>query len=156
MDIRFHETMAGHFTGKSNAPKHGLFEFTVDVFCPSVRDPRVLSGEITGTVTMEGVVDRSPLQGTIEISPLWNKTIAYAFTFTGPNGKPYRFAGHKSIEMMSFLKTMTFLPGEIRDDKNNLIATAETSFDAKADMVPFLLSFRMALGGAGKPAPSRM
>jgi hypothetical protein len=155
MDLKFNETMAGTFSERAGKPSSGKFSFTIDVFCPNVKDPRVVVGDISGIVTMEGVVERAPLQGTIEISPMWNRTIKYAFTFTGPTGKPYTFAGHKSISMLRLLKTMTFLPGEVRDENGKLVAKVETTFDTLGDMVPFLMSFRMAPAGKGKAALSR-
>lgn len=143
MNIQFKEEMSGKYRGLAAGFPGGLLRFNVEVDCVDVKDPRVVSGKITGTVDIEGVVMGAPIQGTIEISPAWKRTIAYKFTFP-LNGKTYRFEGTKRVNPLSLLKTMTTLPSAVYDETGRQVAEGTTYFNWKRDMVSFLLSYRFA------------
>jgi hypothetical protein len=143
MNIHFNEEMSGTYRGLAEGFPGGLLRFQVEVDCVGVTDPRVIEGRITGTVDVLGVVMGAPLTGTIEISPAWKRTIAYAFTFP-VNGKTYRLAGHKTVNPLRILYSMTTLPCAIYDDTGRQVAEGTTVFNWKRDMLSFLLSYRLA------------
>lgn len=152
MQMRFEEEMAGTYESFDASLPGGEFSFRIRVTCDDVRDPRVIEGRIEGDAFLAGVVKDAPLLGTITISPVWRRTIAYAFTFQVA-GKPWRFAGQKDVKPWALLKTMTTLPGTIYDDTGKPVAKAVTTFNARRDMLAFLRSYRFSkAGGAAATA----
>ena len=142
MDMRFEEEMSGTYRGVADGYSGGEFRFGVAVDCTDIKDPKAVEGRITGKVFMEGVVDGAPLDGRIEISPLWKRTIAYEFTFP-VEGKTHRFQGTKNVKFYRPVHSMTVLPGKVYDDKGNVVAEATVRFLLR-DLFSFLGSYRFA------------
>jgi hypothetical protein len=149
MDIGFAEEMAGTYRGVGTELKNGKFRFVISVDCVNVSDPRVVKGDIVGQVFMDGVVDGAPLKGTIEISPLWKRRIAYAFTFP-VDGKTWQFKGTKKVSFLRPVHTMTVLPGGIFDNKGRQVAEATTTFNIRRDLFSFLKSYRFSAQAPSK------
>jgi hypothetical protein len=93
---------------------------------------------------MERFADEVPIRGTIEIRPVVGKIIRYDFSFTGNDGQPYRFSGQKDIRWTEIKRSMTTLNGVITAASGEEIARATLHFDVKADLLPFLVSWKPA------------
>ena len=136
----FHETMSGTYhDGQRERP----ISFTVEV-----RAPHLLHFLIERDATMAGHVDapglatRAPLAGTMRIDPLLGRVIGYRFTFTGDNGKSYRFAGQKDVSARHPVQSMTTLRGELTDETDGRpVGDAVLLFDIK-HLPSFLMSWR--------------
>ena len=102
--------------------------------------------KLEGTLDMERVASEVPITGSIEIRPVGKKIIRYDFSFTGDDGQPYRFSGQKDIRFSDLVRTITTLNGAITDGSGAEVATATLHFDVKADLLPFLVSWKPALG----------
>lgn len=152
MDMRFEEEMSGRYEGLAEGFPGGEFRFAVAVECTDIRDPRVVEGAIAGQVFMAGVVEGAPLEGRIEISPLWKRTLTYQFSFP-VNGKTYRFDGTKNVKFYRPLYSMTALPGHVYDETGRAVAKVKVRFLMR-DMVSFLASYRFGRTGKGDPAVS--
>jgi hypothetical protein len=98
--------------------------------------------DLDGTLDMEGFADDVPISGSIEIRVLLGKLIRYDFNFVGNDGQPYRLAGQKDVRFSDFVSTMTHLPASITDAKGDEVARAQLVFDVKADLLPFLISWK--------------
>ena len=76
--------------------------------------------------------------------PVLGRIIRYEFSFTGDDGKAYRFAGQKDIRWLDPVRTWTELPGEVSDEGGRVVGRAMTYFDLKRDGLSFVRSFRPA------------
>ncbi|MEW6775465.1 MAG: hypothetical protein AB1405_04185 [Bdellovibrionota bacterium] len=140
----FTEKMGGTFTGKAEGiPASGNFHFLFEVDSDDVTDAiRKIVGRAVGRVTMDGVAENIPAEGTLEISPLWKRRIRYTFTFSGKDGKKYKFDGWKSINPLKMVSSWTTLPGKVYDEKGAVVAEAITYFDKRNDFPDLFRSFR--------------
>jgi hypothetical protein len=144
--FEFEETMTGTYTRTGAPSEQGAFRFQARVKAEdALRHLRDNLATLEGTLDMEGFADDVPLSGTVEIAPLTRRIIRYEFDFTANDGKPYRFAGQKNIRFSDFIGTMTNLTAAITDAKGNEVARAQIRFDVKADLLPFLVSWKPAV-----------
>lgn len=143
MGFKFDETMSGTYAMVETPDAHRRLSFTARMQADStlahIKDGKM---RLTGTLEMDGFADDVPIEGTLVMLPLTKKIIRYEFSFTGNDGRPYRFAGQKDIVLTSPRKTFTTLPASITDAEGREIATALTRFDIRADMFQFALSWR--------------
>jgi hypothetical protein len=139
----FSETMSGSYRLDASPMRERAMSFTVgvrvDAWSKFLRD-RIAA--IQGAIEMEGFAAHRPLRGTMELDPILGRRIGYAFDFVDDQGRPHRFAGRKDVDFFRPLETMTTLPGEILDGGGQRVGEARLRFDARADLVRFLRSFR--------------
>jgi hypothetical protein len=144
--FEFQEVMSGTYTMVGQPDQTGELRFRLQARAGDVvrhlRDGLVT---VEGTVDMDKLADDVPLSGTIEIRPLVKKIIRYDFSFTGNDGQPYRFTGQKDIRFSDILTTMTTLVGSVTTPQGREIAKATLHFDVKADLLPFLVSWKPRL-----------
>ena len=146
LGFEFTEVMSGTYTLNGKPDRTGAIRFQGRARAEDAR--RHLRDGLTildGTLDMEGFADDVPISGTIEIRPVLGKVIRYDFSFTGNDGQPYRFAGQKDIRFAEIVRTMTTLPGTITTANGDEVAKATLHFDVKADLLPFLVSWKAAL-----------
>jgi hypothetical protein len=147
LGFEFEEVMSGTYTRTGHPSQTGELRIQARAKAADalqhLRDGMV---EMDGTLDMEKVASDVPVSGSIEIRPLTKKIIRYDFSFTGDDGRPYRFTGQKDIRFSDFVTTMTTLNGAITDASGAEFATATLRFDVKADLLPFLVSWKPALG----------
>ena len=140
--FHFHETMQGTYTrdGVERPLKFSL-EARASSWLQHLRDRKA---RINGTITADGLASECAIDGELVIDPLVKRIIRYDFSFTGDDGKAYRFAGQKDVSFLDLANTMTTLPAEIFDGAAQPIATALVRFD-KRDLPSFLASWRLDL-----------
>ena len=143
MGFKFDETMSGTYALLDTPDDHRRLSFTARMQADStlahLKDGKM---RLIGTLEMDGFADVVPIEGTLVMLPLTKKIIRYEFSFTGNDGRPYRFAGQKDIQFTSLRKSFTTLPASITDAEGREIATAMTRFDISADMYQFATSWR--------------
>ena len=139
--FHFHETMQGTYTrdGVERPMKFSL-EARADSWLQHLRDRKA---HINGTIDAEGLASARAIDGELTIDPLIRRLIRYEFSFTGDDGKAYRFAGQKDVSILDLANSMTTLPAEIFDG-DKAIANALLKFDKK-DLPSFLASWRLDL-----------
>lgn len=143
--FRFAETMSGTFATVDEPDNHRRFSFSVEARADSVlRHLRDGKTSMRGTLEADGLADCVPIEGTLTLAPLTKKIIRYEFSFTGDDGRPYRFEGQKNIRFTDLRNSFTTLPGTIVNAAGDTVATAATRFDLKADLFQFLASWRPA------------
>lgn len=146
LGFEFQEVMAGTYTRSGHPSTTGAMRLTARARAQDavqhLRDGLVT---LEGTLDMEGVADDVPVSGTIEIRPVTQKVLRYDFSFTGNDGRPYRFVGQKDVRFTDLVRTMTTLPGTITDEAGDEFARATLHFDVKADLLPFLVSWKPSL-----------
>jgi hypothetical protein len=144
--FEFQEIMSGSYTLTGKNDHTGEVRFQARAHAKSaLAHLRDGMATLDGTIDMEHFADDVPFTGTIEIRPLLGKIIRYELSFVGNDGQPYRFAGQKDIQLGHFVATMTTLNGSFYDARGNEIARATLHFDVKADLLPFLVSFKPAV-----------
>lgn len=143
--FQFSETMAGTFALAAEPDRQRRFSFSVLAHAPSLlahlRDGKT---RMHGTLEADGLADHVPIEGTLTLAPLTRRIIRYEFSFTGDDGRPYRFEGQKDIRLRDLRRSFTILPGAILDGDGRQVGTAETRFDLRADLFQFLASWRPA------------
>ena len=147
LGFEFKEVMSGTYTRTGHPSQTGNFRIEAHARAADALK-HAFDGmvELEGTLDMEKVASDVPISGSIEIKPLTKKIIRYEFAFTGDDGQPYRFSGQKDIRFSDFVTTMTTLNGAVTDASGAEVATATLRFDVKADLLPFLVSWKPALG----------
>jgi nucleoside-diphosphate-sugar epimerase len=150
--VRFAETMAGHWQPRADVHGAGgaerMFRFSVTAEAGDLR--RLLAD---GTVRLDGILDAGglamsrPCRGTLVMDPFGSpRTLRYDVAFDGDDGKRYRFAGHKTLELMHPLRSMTTLPGAVLDAAGEEVGRCLLRFDLAGDLVSFLGSFALHTG----------
>jgi hypothetical protein len=139
--FHFHETMQGTYTrdGVERPMKFSL-QARAGSWLQHLRDRKA---RINGTVDAEGLASGRAIDGELTIDPVIRRLIRYEFSFTGDDGKPYRFAGQKDVSIFDLAGSMTTLPAEIFDG-DKPIASALLKFDRR-DLPAFLMSWRLDL-----------
>jgi hypothetical protein len=146
LGFRFQETMSGTYTLTGKPDEQREISFTVKAHAESaLRHLRDGMTHMQGTLDMEGFADDVPIDGTIEIAPVLKRIIRYEFRFAGNDGEPYRFAGQKEIRLSDLIGTWTNLTASVTDASGKEVARARMAFDLKADLLPFLASWKPAL-----------
>jgi hypothetical protein len=144
--FKFEERLTGTYHLLSRPEEEKAFGFTaqaaVDNFMTYLRD---MSATLQGTLEMEGFADQVPITGSLELNPLLGRVLRYQFAFVANDGKTYRFAGQKDVQLLDLPGSMTTLPGAVYDESGTEIARVLTRFDIGSDLVPFLLSWRPVL-----------
>lgn len=142
--FKFSETMTGTFALVEHPDDQRPLSFSVRVHAGSIlqylRDSRA---DLEGMLEAEGFADHVPIHGTIIIAPVRKRLISYEFNFTGNDGRPYYFSGHKDIDLAHPMRTLTELPAEIHDGTGKLVARSRTRFDMRSDLLRFLAGWRL-------------
>jgi hypothetical protein len=143
MGFQFAETMSGTVEWDAQPGVTHPFSFEVTAEAASTREHLQ-----DGKATLHGVVRAPPrfqaadAEGIITIRPLGQRIIRYELQFTGDDSKTYTLVGQKDIRWRAPLRTFTYLPAEILDERHRRIGTCRTTFDLKRDGWSFLRSFR--------------
>ncbi len=146
--FQFQETMSGTYTLTGKPDEQREISFTAKASAASaLKHLRDGMTQMEGTLDMEGFADDVPIAGTIEIAPIRKRIIRYEFRFAGNDGEPYRFAGQKEIRLSDLLGTWTRLTASVTDAHGKEVARARVAFDLKADLLPFLASWKPAFAG---------
>ncbi len=143
MKFHFDENLYGSWRRVAGGGQGGRFDFACRAEADSLR--RFLADRTTrlnGRVTMEGVVESVPFEGTLKIDPLFGREVVYDFTFKA--GKEmYRFLGRKKLDFQNPVRTMTHLAGQVEKD-GMTFAEVVACFDVK-ELPQLVLSFRAGL-----------
>ena len=143
MTFRFDETMCGFFRESKPTGRCGRFDFTCrarpDDLVQFLKDRTV---RISGTATMEGVVDAAPMEGTLRIDPILCQELVYDFAFRAGESR-YRYLGRKSVRFLDPVTSMTTLIGRVEKDGVTL-GDVESHFNL-LDLPAFLWSFSLEL-----------
>ena len=142
--FQFDETMSGSYARVDAPERSRAMSFTVraqtDSVGASLKSKRVL---LRGTMRAEGLADDVPTEGTLQLSTA-SRRLFYELEFPGNDGRPYRLEGEKRLRLPNLLRSMTVLQGDILNSAGGVVATAELTFDVRADLLPFLASWRPA------------
>ncbi len=139
----FEETMRGTWTRRADDSVHP-FVFSIRAQSPTLAefaDHREV--RITGELTAEGLATAQPAEGTLGMDLIRTGKLPYALSFTGDDGRSYRFVGHKRFQIRAPLFSMTRLPGRLLNDADEEIGAASVDFDFSADIAQFLRSFAL-------------
>jgi hypothetical protein len=138
--FEFHEALVGSYERPGAAPRPVALHLhaRVEHLIQHLRDHKA---RVDGSIEAEGLAARAPLLGEMVIDPLRGGVIEYRFTFTGDDGRPYRFAGRKDVVKSAPVASLTTLRGEVHDEGDAIWATAELHF-ALRTLPEFLASFR--------------
>jgi len=145
MGFQFAETMAGTIEWQDEPGTRHPFRMDLTAIAESTREYIH-----TRQATLHGVVHAAPragasdCEGVITIRPIGERIIRYELAFTGDDGTPYELVGQKDISFLRPVYTFTHLPAEVRDDSGRVVATCNTTFDARHDLWSFLRSFKPA------------
>jgi hypothetical protein len=142
--FQFDETMSGTYARVDAPDRPRSLSFTVRAQTDSAaRALRSGQAYLRGTIRAEGLADDAPTEGTIEVSASARR-IRYELSFSGNDGECYRFEGEKRIRLPNLVRSMTELQGDIVNAAGGVVATADLAFDVRADLLPFLASWRPA------------
>lgn len=140
MGLSFEETMRGTWYLVGEPDEIRPCEFTVSAHLADLVS--FVRGGLTtlrGSVTLDGLATRRPLEGTLEIAPL-RRRIRYAFTFSDDAGRALAFRGAKVPSPLRPVRTMTVLHGSVFEG-DKVVARALLHFDIRRDLAPMLQSF---------------
>jgi hypothetical protein len=145
--LRFKENMYGHYEvlegPEAGKERHFVFHWVVDSpgLIMTLRGGRTAA---TGWVEAEGLAGRADLEGWFVLRPVVQRFIRYEFTFTGDDGRRYRFEGQKTLRHLHPARTWTTLPGVIYDDQGKEWARSLSRFHFR-ELHHLLFSIRFPL-----------
>jgi hypothetical protein len=104
-----------------------------------------MSNELEGVITVGGLTDDAPCQGTLELRYFQEGKIRYTIDFEGPDGKAYRYVGEKrDIRPWNLHRTHTTCYGTVTEvESGRVISDSVVYFDLKL-LPTFAASIRLA------------
>ncbi len=146
LGFRFRETMRGTYYLLEAPTDERAMHFTLEASARGLRQfARDKLTRVEGEVTLEGFADARPLQGTLALRMIDQRRLPYDFTFTGNDGKLYRFRGQKDMNVLAPVQSLTVLPATVYDESGDEVARTNVRFDLRGDLRKFIRSFRMTL-----------
>lgn len=139
--FRFDETMAGRVTLTGGDFPPGERDVVLTLRASTLRFGDYLRHgrtTLTGSATIDGIVDSAPLTGSLWIWP-HRQIVRYELSFPIA-GQRLRLAGQKDVRLLDFRRTMSTLPARLYDESGREVGHATVLFDW-ADLPSFLRSF---------------
>lgn len=158
--FRFDETMAGRVTLTGDDFPPGERDIVLKLraeasrFGDYLRDGRTM---LTGSATIDGLVQSVPLTGSLWIWP-HRQIVRYELSFPvaiATGNRRLRLSGQKDVRLLDFRRTMSTLPARLYDESGHEVGHATVLFDW-ADLLPFLRSFTPVRGGDAAPHPGEV
>jgi nucleoside-diphosphate-sugar epimerase len=149
LGFSFTETMSGRVRLVDDAIEEPGGEgrpFMFTVTARAIRLERFLRDAETrleGILYWEGLADGAALEGRLSMPLISRRQLRYDFSFRGNDGRTYRFQGHKDVELLRLLDTMTTLPGLVVDERGREVARGVARFDLAKDLIPMVASFSL-------------
>lgn len=140
MKFWFEENMYGHYREINPKGRTGRFDFHCRAEACIWDFLRTRTTRISGTVTMEGFVEKAELEGTLKIDPVFGRELVYDFVFHDGKGR-MRFLGKKSVRFLEPVSSMTTLIGRLERD-GLPFADVDSRFNI-LELPAFLLSWRI-------------
>ncbi len=149
LGFAFTETMSGRVKLVDDAimsPDEDGRPFIFTVTARAARVERFLrdwEARIDGILSWEGMADGARVKGVLHMPLLTRRQLHYDFSFTGEDGRVYRFVGRKDVDLRHPIDTMTTLPGRVLDSDEREVARGEARFDLRKDLLPMVTSFSL-------------
>ena len=99
---------------------------------------------LEGMISVDHLVERAPIQGTLRIQPLHRKLV-YEFGFEGEQGARYRFQGEKTLTLLGNVKDFARLEGRVIGSRGEEVARLGLAMELKAGLGHMLKSVRPVL-----------
>jgi hypothetical protein len=139
----FRETMSGNYYLLDKPTEDRGISIAIEAHVESMRRfVRDKTARIEGEISLEGIADRRPLNGTLGLM-LSERRLPYEFSFRGDGGERYEFRGERDVRLATLPDSFTTLPASIFDEQGNERARAVVRFDLRGDLVKVLKSFRL-------------
>jgi len=139
MGFRFKETMRG-WTEADDCPRRS-FEFTITARAgSSVGYVLGRPLDVAGTISLEGLAEGVPVDGTLQVALPLRRLLRYDLSFRSADGAVWRYLGRKDVRYRRFFRTMSWLRGPLFRNGERF-GEAELWFSYR-DLPRFLLSFR--------------
>ena len=103
-----------------------------------------LTANLAGEVGFEGFADDAYAEGKLWLTPEQRRA-TYEVSFPGNDGSPYRFRGHKELELLNPADALTLLQGSVYDANAREIGRAVVRFDARGGLGSLMRSIRLRL-----------
>ncbi|MEO1272438.1 MAG: hypothetical protein AAFX99_30445, partial [Myxococcota bacterium] len=140
-DTRFGLVYNEVLRGTANSDKTVALD--LDVAFPNLKNLLVdRTAMLEGSIDLEGLVERRPIKGTVEITP-GSGTLTYQFGFDGDDGGGYRFRGEKRLSVFSPLSDFNHLEGRITNSRGEQVALVKVSLSTKDGLAQTLMSLRL-------------
>jgi hypothetical protein len=151
--IGFSESMSGThtFLEGPNAGKKLAIRFTIDV--KSLPLPEFLNVmnldtffvcDIAGTLTAEGLVEKTPAKGRLLMRYFHEQKLHYYLEFEGPDGKQYYFKGEKrNIWPWNIWKTHFRLYSGIYEKETNKMVSEGMLYFLYSDLPKWITTFKL-------------
>jgi hypothetical protein len=98
-----------------------------------------------GTVTLEGLVDRAALEGTVRFRLRSEKRVPYDLAFVAEDRAPYRLRARREPHPVSPLEVLTNLRFSLYDAADREIGRGLVRCDLRSDLKKTLASVRLRL-----------
>ena len=145
--FEFSETLRGTYHLLANPLDEQSIDFSIRVEGRGARRfIREKIAEIHGHVTLKGLAENRPLQGTLAFKLVDEQRLSYDFTFEGDDRRPYRLRGQKDWSIFSVADSLSILPATVYDGDGVEIGRALLRFDLRGDTKKLLKSFRLTRG----------
>ncbi len=105
---------------------------------------------LTGRVSIDGIAEAAPVQGSLGLRALADKRLPYDVYFLTDAGERWRMRGEKDITYLALLRSLTTLPVTIYEEaehaaRSREIARGTFRFDWRRDLGSMVRSLRPSL-----------
>lgn len=141
----FNEALQGRWVDDMGAAYELILDLDVE-FPPVSQLVARFYGVIDGTITIKGLLDEAPLEGTLAIDWFGDARATYEFGFKDRDGHTRRFCGYKELSWRHPIASAQRLDGVVVDQHGRQVATASLMFQFAQQWVPLLVSLRFLTG----------
>jgi hypothetical protein len=148
LGFQFRETMTGTYHLIDAPLDERAITFTIGAKVDGLRKfVKDKLATIEGEIDAERLAEKRPIRGTLGLKLLDERRLPYEFTFTGDDGRDYKFRGQKDFTVIAITDSMTVLPASLYDAAGGEIGRATLRFDLEHDLGTFLRSWKLRYWG---------
>lgn len=150
LGFKIDETMTGwHRFEKGKTSGKKFMEFKVTWGPESIRkwlnpiNPKFLTQDLKGVVTIEGLCQDTPCEGTLELKYFDEHIIRYTFDFK-VRKKTYRYVGEKvNIQLWNLPVSHTTCFGRLTEKSTGKLVSTSVTYFKLSTALKFLMSLRL-------------
>jgi hypothetical protein len=136
--------MSGNYWRLDAPTDERAIAFTIEAYARSVVElARSKTLQVTGTIEAERLAAGRALEGTVCFKLLSERRMPYRLSFLGDDGRRYELTGQREWSGLRPIDSMTILLATLYATGGDEIGRATLRFDVRADLSPWLRSFRL-------------
>jgi hypothetical protein len=142
LGFHYQEVLHGGFYFLDDPPFERAADLVLDVAVKDVTRLRdAQRAEVRGRVTLEGFADDPDAEGKLVLDRA-GKRLHYDVSFKANGGEQYRLRGHKQLEMLNLVDSLTLVRASLYNNDAREVGRATVRFDARGNWKSLVGSIR--------------